>query len=195
MIERLKKLFKSAYESCDGCKYCDMYSKCYCCKRSYPIDSSKYKSYGDNYSTDDYKIKIKMLSHEIEKPAVTKVGNWVDLRSAEDVELKNGEHAIIKLGIAVELGAGYEAHIVPRSSTFKNFGIIQTNHMGVIDETYCGDNDEWGMPVLAVRDTKINKGDRICQFRVVKAMGELDIDYVETLGNPDRNGFGSTGTK
>lgn len=119
--------------------------------------------------------------------------DWIDLRAAEDVELKAGEFKLISLGVAMELPKGYEAHIVPRSSTFKNFGIIQTNHQGVVDEMYCGDNDVWKYPAYALRDTVIHKNDRICQFRIVEKMPKVEFNVVEKLGNEDRKGFGSTG--
>ena len=93
----------------------------------------------------------------------------------------------------MELPEGYEAHIVPRSSTFKNFGIIQTNHYGIIDESYCGDNDQWCFPAFALRDTIIHKNDRICQFRIVKKQPPVEFEVVEHLGKTDRGGFGSTG--
>ena len=107
--------------------------------------------------------------------------------------MKAGEARLISLGIAVQLPKGYEAHVVPRSSTFKNFGLIQTNHMGVIDGSYCGDNDMWRMPVLAVRDTVIHVNDRICQFRIMKNQPEINFDEVKHLEETDRGGFGSTG--
>lgn len=138
-------------------------------------------------------IKIKYLTNEIEKIEKIKNGDWIDLRSAEDVELKAGEFKLVSLGVAMELPKGYEAHIVPRSSTFKNFGIIQTNHQAVIDESYCGDNDIWKYPVLAMRDTIIHKNDRICQFRIVNKMPKVKFEEVEILGNKDRGGIGSTG--
>lgn len=122
-------------------------------------------------------------------------GDWIDLRAAETVELKQGEFKIISLGISVKLPKGYEAHIVPRSSTFKNFGVIQTNHMGVIDNSYCGENDIWGFPVYATRDTVIEEGDRICQFRIVKKQPKLKFIPVDRLNGKDRGGFGSTGVK
>lgn len=107
--------------------------------------------------------------------------------------MKAGEARLISLGIAVQLPKGYEAHVVPRSSTFKNFGLIQTNHMGVIDESYCGDHDEWKVPVMAVRDTCIHVNDRICQFRIMKHQPELKFEEVEHLDGCDRGGFGTTG--
>lgn len=119
--------------------------------------------------------------------------DWIDLRAAEDVELKAGEFKLISLGVAMELPSGYEAHVVPRSSTFKNFGIIQTNHCGIIDESYKGDNDIWRFPAYALRDTIIHKNDRICQFRIVEKMPKVEFKTVDVLGNIDRNGFGSTG--
>ena len=139
-------------------------------------------------------IKIKYFTDEIEKLAyIGGKSDWVDLRSAEDVTLKKGEFKLIPLGIAMELPKGYEAHVVPRSSTYKNFGVIQTNHMGVIDETYCGDNDQWFMPVLAMRDTRIHVNDRICQFRIMEHQPELVFEETEILGHADRGGHGSTG--
>ena len=139
-------------------------------------------------------IKIKYFTDKIEKLAyIDGKSDWVDLRSAEDVTLKKGEFKLIPLGIAMELPKGYEAHVVPRSSTYKNFGVIQTNHMGVIDETYCGDNDQWFMPVLAMRDTKIHVNDRICQFRIMEHQPELVFEETEILGHADRGGHGSTG--
>lgn len=139
-------------------------------------------------------IKIKYFTDKIEKLAyIGGKSDWVDLRSAEDVTLKKGEFKLIPLGIAMELPKGYEAHVVPRSSTYKNFGVIQTNHMGVIDESYCGDNDQWFMPVIAMRDTEIHVNDRICQFRIMEHQPELIFEETEVLGHADRGGHGSTG--
>lgn len=147
------------------------------------------------------KIEIKYFDKEIDKVQKINKGNWIDLRAAETIELKKGEFHLIPLGIGMKLPAGYEAHVVPRSSTFKNFGIIQTNHMGVIDGGdrytgeggYCGDNDQWFFPALAIRDTVINKNDRICQFRIVEQMPTIEFEEVEHLDNIDRGGIGSTG--
>lgn len=119
--------------------------------------------------------------------------DWIDLKSAVDIELKAFEYTLLDLGFALQLPEGYEAHIVPRSSSFKNFGIIQTNSMGIIDNSYCGDEDYWKLPILAIRDTKINKGDRICQFRIMEKMPSVNIEIVEHLNNKNRGGFGSTG--
>ena len=139
-------------------------------------------------------IKVRYISKEIEKLRyIDGKSDWVDLRSAEDVDLKAGESRLIRLGIAVELPEGYEAHIVPRSSTYRNFGIIQTNHMGVVDHSYCGDNDEWMYPVLAMRDTHISINDRICQFRIMENQPALSFEEVEHLTGKERGGFGSTG--
>ena len=141
-------------------------------------------------------IRIKYFSDEIER--LTYIGgksDWIDLRAAADVELKAGEFKLIPLGVAMELPAGYEAHIVPRSSTFKNFGIIQTNHMGVVDESYCGDNDQWFFPAYALRDTRIETGVRICQFRIMEHQPELSFEEVKSLGHEDRGGHGSTGRR
>ena len=138
-------------------------------------------------------IKIRYLSDRIEKLRyIDGKSDWIDLRSAEDVDLKAGESRLIRLGIAVELPKGYEAHVVPRSSTFRNFGLIQTNHMGVIDNSYCGDEDEWMVPVLAVRDTHISVNDRICQFRIMENQPVLQFEEVEHLTGKARGGFGTT---
>ena len=141
-------------------------------------------------------LKIRYISHEIEKLRyIDGKSDWIDLRSAEDVVLKEGESRLIRLGIAVELPEGYEAHIVPRSSTFRNFGIIQTNHMGVVDHSYCGDEDEWKYPVLAMRDTEIHVNDRICQFRIMRNQPKLVFEEVEHLSGNSRGGFGTTGVQ
>lgn len=138
-------------------------------------------------------LKVKYFSKEIEKLNREKVGDWIDLRAAETVELRAGEFKLIPLGVGMILPEGYEAHIVPRSSTFKTWGIIQTNHMGVIDNSYSGDNDQWRFPAYATRDTIIKKGDRICQFRIVENQPNFNIVEVEKLNNSSRGGFGSTG--
>lgn len=138
-------------------------------------------------------IKIKYHNKNIDKIAKLSSGDWIDLRAAETVKLNKGEFKLISLGVSMKLPEGYEAHIVPRSSTFKTWGIIQTNHMGVIDNSYCGDNDVWMMPVLATKDTVINENDRICQFRIVKKMEDIGFIEVQELEGIDRGGFGSTG--
>lgn len=139
-------------------------------------------------------IKIQYLDDEIKRLTyIDGKSDWIDLRAAEEVTLKKGEFRMIHLGVAMQLPKGYEAHIVPRSSTFKNFGIIQVNHMGVVDETYAGPNDWWRMPVLAVRDTQIHKNDRICQFRIIEHQPQIRFEECEQLEAPDRGGFGSTG--
>lgn len=139
-------------------------------------------------------IKIKYFTDKIEKLTyIDGKSDWIDLRAAEDIDLKQGEWKLIPLGVAMELPQGYEAHIVPRSSTFKNFGIIQTNHQGVVDCSYCGDNDQWYMPALAMRDTHISINDRICQFRIMENQPKIQFEEVEKLLGPDRGGIGSTG--
>ena len=138
-------------------------------------------------------IKIKYFNDKLEKLTyIDGKSDWIDLRAAEDVDLKQGEFKLIPLGVAMQLPKGYEAHIVPRSSTFKNFGIIQTNHQGVVDCSYCGDNDQWFMPVLAVRDTHISFNDRICQFRIMENQPKIAFDEVVSLSSTDRGGLGST---
>lgn len=141
-------------------------------------------------------IKVKYLT-EIEPIEINDKGDWIDLRSAQTMELKKGEFYLIPLGVAMELPPHYEAHVVPRSSTFKRWGIIQTNSMGIIDSSYCGDTDEWKMPVYATRDTTIYKGDRVCQFRIDTSMfmTPVEIVKVDSLNNNNRGGFGTTGVK
>ena len=139
-------------------------------------------------------IKVKYFVDGIDELcAVAGKSDWIDLHAAEDVTLKAGEFRLIPLGVAMALPEGYEAHIVPRSSTFKNYGILQTNSMGVVDCSYCGDNDQWRMPVYATRDVTIEKNARICQFRIVRNQPPLTFTRVERLDGPDRCGFGSTG--
>ena len=140
-------------------------------------------------------MKIKVKYHtDILPLEMNEKGDWVDLRAAEDMKLWGGYYYYIPLGISVELPEGYEAHVAPRSSTFKNWGIIQTNSVGIIDNSYCGDNDIWMMPVYATRDTYINKNDRVCQFRIVEKQPHLEFETVDHLGHEDRGGFGSSGT-
>ena len=139
-------------------------------------------------------IKVKYFVDGIDELcAVAGKSDWIDLHAAEEVTLKAGEFRLIPLGVAMALPEGYEAHIVPRSSTFKNYGILQTNSMGVVDCSYCGDNDQWRMPVYATRDVTIEKNARICQFRSMKNQPPLVFTRVERLEGPDRGGFGSTG--
>ena len=139
-------------------------------------------------------IKIKYFTDQIEPLTyIEGKSDWIDLRAAADVTLKKGEFKLIPLGVAMELPEGYEAHVVPRSSTYKNFGVIQTNSMGVIDESYCGDNDQWFFPAYALRDTKIHVNDRIRKFRIMEHQPELIFKLVSVLGHEDRGGHGSTG--
>lgn len=143
------------------------------------------------------KIRIKYIDPDMPKLEYIdgEKSDWIDLRSAETITMFPGDFRIINLGVAMELPDGYEAHVVPRSSTFKKYGIIQCNHMGVIDNSYCGDDDWWRFPALAMRKTTIYKGDRICQFRIEKKQPQLIFEEVDLLGNKNRGGFGSTGVK
>ena len=139
-------------------------------------------------------IKIKYITDEIDRLAyIDGKSDWIDLRASETVELKTGDYKLIPLGIALELPAGSEAHVVPRSSTFKNYGILQVNSCGVIDGSYCGDGDMWYMPVYATRDTVIQKNDRICQFRIMENQPRIVLEEVAHLKQKDRGGFGTTG--
>lgn len=137
-------------------------------------------------------IKIKYV-RDIKPIEVNEIGDWVDLRAGLDVDLEPLDFTYIPLGVCMQIPKGYTAIIAPRSSTFKKWGIIQTNSIGVVDESYCGDNDEWCLPVLAIRRTHIHMNDRICQFRLVKKTEPIDFTRVNTLGNADRGGLGSTG--
>lgn len=137
-------------------------------------------------------IKIKYFT-DLEPIKSAHTGEWVDLRAADSFELKKGEFKLIPLGVAMELPKGYEAIVAPRSSTFKNFKIIQVNSAGVVDNKYCGDEDQWFMPVLAIEDTVIKKNDRICQFRIQKCNPIINFIEVDHLGNENRGGHGSTG--
>lgn len=142
-------------------------------------------------------LKIKYLE-DIDSIEQKDGSDWIDLRCAETINIKAGEYAMIHLGVAMKLPKGYEAHVVPRSSTYRRWGIIQTNGVGIIDESYCGDDDEWMMPVYATRNTQIKKNERVCQFRITKKMPALEIIPLtenESLGNKNRCGFGSTGVK
>lgn len=140
------------------------------------------------------KILIKYHNNNIDRIKKIAKGDWIDLRAAETVEMKTGDFKIISLGVSMKLPDGYEAHVVPRSSTYKKWGILQTNSMGVIDNSYSGNNDIWGMPVLAMRDTTVHENDRICQFRIVKKQPKIDFEEVDYLVGEDRGGFGSTGS-
>ncbi len=141
-------------------------------------------------------IRIKYFTDVIEKlDYIEGKSDWIDLRASEEVELKAGEYKMIPLGVAMELPDGYEAHIAPRSSTFKNWGLLQTNSVGVVDGSYCGDNDMWRMPVYATRDTVIHVNDRVAQFRIMKNQPRISFEEVKSLGHADRGGFGSTGVK
>lgn len=138
------------------------------------------------------KIKIKYL-RDIMKIERFNTGDWVDLRSAVDVTMKAGEFRMIPLGVAMELPHGYEALVAPRSSTFRKYGVILANSIGIIDESYKGDNDEWNFLAYAVRDTIIRKNERICQFRIIEHQPFIQLTEVTSLGNADRGGIGSTG--
>lgn len=138
-------------------------------------------------------INIKYHNSDLKKIEKIEIGDWIDLRAAEDVELKAGDFKIISLGVSMKLPEGYEAHIVPRSSTFKTWGVIQTNSMGIIDNSYSGTNDIWRFPAYATRDTQIKVNDRLCQFRIVKKQPKVELVEVDKLDDIDRGGFGSTG--
>ena len=137
-------------------------------------------------------IKIKYM-RGVQKIERFNVGDWIDLRAAEEITMTAGEFKMIPLGVAMELPSGYEALVAPRSSTFKKYGVLLSNSIGIIDESYKGDGDEWHFPALAMRDTVIQKNERICQFRIIQHQPLIHLKEVEHLGNDDRGGFGSTG--
>ena len=141
-------------------------------------------------------MKIKVKYHaDITPLKITPNGDWIDLRTAEEVTIHKGQFKMISLGVSMKLPEGYEALVIPRSSTYKMWNIIQTNHIGLIDNSYCGDNDVWKFPAFAFETVTIPKDTRICQFRIQKKMDAVEFETVEQLGNPDRGGFGSTGTR
>lgn len=140
-----------------------------------------------------HRIHIKYHDSEIPKLKAIKQGDLIDLYAAETIELKAGQNALISLGVSMKLPKGWKANVYPRSSTFKNWGILQTNSVGQIDNSYSGTNDIWRYPVYATRDTVINKGERICQFEIVPIMPDIEIVEVDTLDDINRGGFGSTG--
>ena len=145
---------------------------------------------------DQKRLAIKIKYHTDIKPLEKyDNGDWIDLRAAEDVDMQAGDFRLISLGVSMKLPEGYEAHVVPRSSTFRRWGIIQANHMGVIDNSYCGNNDIWKFPAIAMRDTTIYKNERICQFRIVKKQPDFDFVEVDEMEDEDRGGFGSSGVK
>ena len=137
-------------------------------------------------------IRIKYM-RGVKKIERFNVGDWIDLRAAEDIEMKTGEFKLIPLGVAMELPQGYEALVAPRSSTFKKMNILLANSIGIIDESYKGDGDEWHFPAIAIDDTMIRKNERICQFRIIQHQPMIHLLEVEHLGNTDRGGIGSTG--
>lgn len=142
--------------------------------------------------------QIKIIYHNPNIDKIVNIENksdWFDLRAAETVEMKAGDYKLISLGVSMKLPEGYEAHVVPRSSTFKNFGVLQTNSFGIIDNSYSGTNDIWKFPALAMRDTVIHEGDRICQFRIMKKQPEIEFVEVNELDEVNRGGIGSTGTR
>ena len=141
------------------------------------------------------KLKVKYFDKEIEKIKKINKGDWIGLRSAADIFLTKGQFALIPLGVGMVLPEGYEAHIAPRSSTFNNWKILQVNSVGIVDNSYSGDTDQWMMPVFATEDTEIKKNDRICQFRIIEKMPEIEIEEVEHLNDKSRGGFGSTGQR
>lgn len=149
--------------------------------------------FNNNNDDETEKIKIKYFDNEIDKIEKISKGDWIDLRSAETIHLKKGEFHLIPLGVGMKLPDGYEANIVPRSSTYKNFKVLQTNCFAVIDNSYSGDSDEWKLPVIAMEDTTINKNDRICQFRINEIQPNIEFEEVEHLDDVSRGGFGSTG--
>lgn len=180
------------YEHCD-CKECWYYKGCTDCAlygtdMCVPINEK-----GEIMEVKT--INIKYVKEGMDKIEIFSDGDWIDLRIAEDVTLEAGEFKLIPLGVAMMLPKGYEALVIPRSSTFKKYGIIQANSVGLIDETYCGNNDEWHFPAYATRNISIPKNTRICQFRIIEHQPPVGIVEVTALSEVNRGGFGSTGEK
>lgn len=138
-------------------------------------------------------IKVKYVNEDTVRLTKISQGDWIDLSLDEDIDLMQGESGLYSLGVCIELPQGYEAILAPRSSTFKHYGLLQTNSIGIIDNSYCGDNDIWKVSFYATKNTFVPKGTRICQFRIIKNQPSIEFTEVEHLGNADRNGFGSTG--
>lgn len=145
------------------------------------------------------KIRVKFFDKTVYPEGLQKIGgkksDWIDLRASVDVDMKQGDLVYIPLGVAMQLPKGYEALVAPRSSMPKNYLIMQANSIGIIDETFCGDNDEWKLPAYAIRDTQIKKGERVCQFRIIEHQPEINFEVCDLLGNKDRGGWGSSGKK
>jgi len=146
-------------------------------------------------------IKIKYFDPDMPRMELTVDGDWIDCRAARDYDLDpntfnfTNDPLLIDLGFACKLPAGYEAHLAPRSSSFKRWGFLVVNSVGVIDESYCGEEDHWMLAVYPTRKAHINKYDRVCQFRIMKKQPEIIFEEVENLSNNSRGGFGSTGVK
>ena len=145
------------------------------------------------------KIRVKFFDKTVYPEGLQKIGgkksDWIDLRARVDVDMKQGDLVYIPLGVAMQLPEGYEALVAPRSSMPKNYLIMQADSIGIIDETFCGDNDEWKLPAYAIRDTQIKKGERVCQFRIIEHQPEINFEVCDLLGNKDRGGWGSSGKK
>lgn len=168
---------------------------------------------GDNLSPVKIKLneRIMMMNIYIKRhnpklimPEQVAGSDWIDLRAAEDIWIPEGEFALIDLGVSIDMPYGYEAHVIPRSSLFKNFGLIQTNSMGLIDNSYCSDNDRWKFPAYCLqgrdfidgrKGTMVHLNDRICQFRVVENQPSITFREVDSLSGVTRGGFGSTGVQ
>lgn len=159
------------------------------------VGADEIAPYREKKQRQPLQIKVKYFDDEIQKLEKISTGDWIDLRAAETIELKQFEYKLIPLGVGMKLPKDYEVNIVPRSSTFKNFGVLQTNSFGVVDNSYSGDADQYHFPALAMRDTVIQKGDRICQMRINRIMPSVEFKTVDKLDDANRGGIGSTGTK
>ena len=182
----------------------DDFDECVFCKEYIGFKNDKvikYSQYLEDLKKNNLQIDIRYhreLFPDLPDIEIREQGNCIDLYCAKEVTLKAMEFTYINLGVSIKCPKGYYAELLPRSSTYKNYGIIQTNSIGIIDETYQGDNDIWMMPVVALRDTVIPANERIAQFRIVKAVingtsTKVELNTVESLDGPDRGGLGSTG--
>ena len=156
-------------------------------------ESSKQIDFRVTENDEKEVIKIKYFTDEIDKVEKIANGDLIDLRASEDVEMKAGDYKLIPLGVAMKLPKGYKANVYSRSSTYKNFGVILANGTGQIDNSYCGSNDMWRFPAIALRDTVIHKNDRICQFEIQRIQPNIEFEFVDKLEDVDRGGIGSTG--
>lgn len=191
------RIFKTHCNNTEQCTSCPLYKNGECWDIDFQRSTKKQLKHAlkqINPQAFCKTIHVKYFTDGLKPIEKITVGDWIDLRAAEDVEMRAGEYRLISLGVGMILPEGYEAWVVPRSSTPSKFGVLLANSIGIIDNSYSGDNDQWCFPALAIRDTVIHKNDRICQFRIMKNMPFVRMRKVDHLNSVDRGGIGSTGT-